>query len=235
MTESVVQDSVQAFLHGASAGALSVVLLRYPRIGSGLLTGAVAALIALATGNMWGIPTGSGPQVGAVVTMAVAAGVGHERVRSRSRDAVADLALLVSLLGVWLAVPENGPAVLAAGTLGGLWLARERGRAWVGVGPSGLAAWAVLVGYVGREFALVGGLGCLSVLAAASIPLPVRPLLAPWPWFVLANGAVAFASARWIGVAPGASWTRVGLVASAAVIASLLTRPQAQESRVEAR
>lgn len=211
---------------GAGAGALTVGLSMLLRRSPGWLLGVMAPVLALFASSWLSWTDPIGEWVVAWLVVGLLAGLGYERVGGGSF--VAPLLLLGGLGGVWLAVPENNPALVVAGTVVGLALFGRLSDPGVGWGLSVAAAWTVVLGARVTGWSFVGGLLCLSPLVAVGLRTTVvsrvRGRLAPWPWLVAGGGAVSFAAARWVGVAPDASWARVVVVSAAAGALALVVR-----------
>jgi hypothetical protein len=141
---------------------------------------------------------------------------------------------LVSAAGVWAAVPETGPALLAAGCLTGLFataaITRSRWGPQAGVGVAVLLAWAVLSGAAGRPWAVVGGALCAGVAPW----LGLRPLLpsvswgwTPGPWLLGVHAGLVLLASRWIGIVPNPGAGRVVTVAVVGLAVAVVTRQKA--------
>lgn len=221
----LTETNLRLVVIGAGAGALAVGLTMLLRRSPGWLVGAVAPVLALFASS-WSWTDPPGEWVVAWLVLGLLAGLGYERAGGGSF--VAPLLLLGGLGGVWLAVPENNPALVVAGVVVGLALFGRLSDPGVGWGLSVAAAWAVVLGARDTGWSFVGGLLCLSPLVAVGLRTTllsgVRGRLAPWPWLVAGGGAVSFAAARWVGVAPDASWARVVAVGGAAGALALLVR-----------
>lgn len=218
--------NVRLLVIGAGGGALTVGLSMLLRRSPGWLLGAVAPPLALFASSWLSWTDPIGEWVVAWLVVGLLAGLGYERVGGGSF--VAPLLLLGGLGGVWLAVPENNPALVVGGVVVGLALFGRLSDPGVGWGLSVAAAWAVVLGARDTGWSFVGGLLCLSPLVAVGLRTTVlsgvRGRLASWPWLVAGGGAVSFAAARWVGVAPDASWPRVVVVGAAAGALALLVR-----------
>jgi hypothetical protein len=138
---------------------------------------------------------------------------------------------LISAVGVWAAVPETGPAVLAAGCLIGLAaMAAATGSELspsAGAGMAAILGWAALTGAVGRPWATIGGVLCTG----AAPWFAFMPLLSVAErrrqlglWFLCAHAGLAALAARWIAADPHAGWTRAGTLAAAGVVLAAFTR-----------
>ena len=222
----LTEENLRLVVVGAGASALTVGLSMLLRRSLGWLLGAVAPLLALFASSWLSWTDPIGEWVVAWLVVGLLAGLGYERVGGG--PFVAPLLLLGGLGGVWLAVPENNPALVVAGLVVGLALFGRLSDPGVGWGLSVAAAWAVVLGARDTGWSFVGGLLCLSPLVAVGLRTTllssVRGRLAPWPWLVAGGGAVSFAAARWVGVAPDASWARVAVVGAAAGALALLVR-----------
>lgn len=227
------QQNLRLALLGAAAAALTVVVLRkWPgRATSGWLIGAVANLLGLYMTNWHRWPDPVAWRLIAAVVIAALAGLGYEKLRLASsvRPWVPALVLLTCCGGVWLAVPENSPVIVVAGVIIGLLLSGQLYAPAVGYALTAAAAWSVLVGARSTGYSFDGGL--LSFAPLAALP-PVhlfrhrrRLRLPPWPWLVVGSSGVAFAAARWVGVAPDATWPRIAVVAAAALVVARVAGP----------
>jgi hypothetical protein len=177
-----------------------------------------AVLAAVLTGRFdrprWSVPVAGG----AVVTLV--GGAGATRLLSEPSTDWRWVAVgaVVSLTGVWVGVPETGPAVLTAGLLVGLTLtAAVTDARWAPSSALGLCllfGWAALSGAAGRPWATVGGALCTGL--APWLSFPVARFRGDPPsgrWLLAAHMLVVLAAARWIAVRPDAGWLRVTMVA----------------------
>ncbi len=226
------------------------------RLGlSGLATGAVAGLAWRAAGRArWGgtpfvlaILAAAGlsgrsdwprwdamTATGAFVVLLAGAGAGRLLADPAAGWGWVAAGSLVSALGVWAAVPETGPALLAGGGLTGLAataaLIRSRWGPAAGVGVAAVLGWAALSGAAGRPWAAVGGALCCGVAPwFAARPLLPSPSWSrsPAPWLLGAHVVLVILAARWIGVVPHAGWPRVAAVAAAGLAVAVATRRRA--------
>ncbi|WP_436796300.1 hypothetical protein [Actinospongicola halichondriae] len=129
--------------------------------------------------------------------------------------------------GVWLGVPENDPVLIVVGVIVGLLAVGRHRDAGVGWGLGLALAWTVVIGSVDTGWSFVGGLLCLSPLVAVALrPLVPAPRfsLAAWPWVVVGAWSVSLVAARWVAVAPDATWTRVVAVGAGAAALGLVVR-----------
>lgn len=222
----LTEHNLRLLVVGAGAGALTVGLSMLLRRSPGWLLGAVAPVLALFGSSWMSWTDPSGEWAVSWLAVGLLAGLGYERVGGGSY--VAPLLLLGGLGGVWLAVPENNPALVVAGAVVGLALFGRLSEPGVGWGLSVAAAWTVVLGARVTGWSFVGGLLCLSPLVAVGLRTTllagVRGRLVVWPWLVAGGGAVSFAAARWVGVAPDASWARVVVVGAAAGLLALIVR-----------
>ncbi len=141
---------------------------------------------------------------------------------------------LVSAAGVWAAVPETGPAILAGAGITGLAGAsaatRVRWAPTAGVGVAAVLGWAALSGAVGRPWALVGGALCTGMAPWIAVQplLPASPLRQrPGLWLLGAHSVLVLVAARWIAVVPDPGWIRVGLVAAGGLVVAVAFRCRA--------
>lgn len=221
----LTEANLRLVVLGAGGAVLAVALLGLLRRSPGWLVGVVAPGLGLfAAGSLdWPDPTVE--WLASAVVVGLLAGHGYEQVRSS--PPVAPLLLLATVGGVWLAVPENNPALVVAGGVVGLALAGRVTDPGVGWGLATAAAWPVLLGARPFGWSFVGGLLCLSPLVAVGLRSWVRGVrgwLPAWPWLVIGGGAVSSAAARWVGVAPDATWTRVGVIAVLAGVVAVVWR-----------
>lgn len=228
LDEYLTASNLRVLLIGAGAGALSVGLLQLLRRPPAWLAGVAGPLLALAATGWWEWPDPSLERLVAVVVVGLVAGAGHERLRAAGRSFVAPLVLVACAGGVWLAVPENDPVAAVAGVVAGLAVVGRATSPGVGYGLAAAVAWSVLLGGGAGDWPFVGGLLCLSPLVAVALlsvsPWRRRGCLPAWPWLAIGSAAVAFASARWIGVAPDATWLRVAVVGAGAAGLAVVTR-----------
>ncbi len=222
----VAAQNGRLLLTGAGAAALTVALLGWLRHRPRWMAGWVAPVVALfAIGWLQWPEAAAGTRIAVTLGVGLLAGAGVDR---RSVPAsVRVLALLAAAGGVWLAVPENSPITAVIGVVLGLVVVGgvvDRGG---GYGLALAVAWTALLGARSTGYSFDGGLLCLSPLAA----LPVvdalrrgRGWLAPWPWFVAGASGLAFAAARWVGVAPDATGVRIAVVAGGAALVAAVVR-----------
>jgi len=172
--------------------------------------------------------------VGGLIVVLAAAGVVRFLGDSGLHWRWVGVAALVSAGGVWAAVPETGPALVAGGALAGLVAAGLlTGARWApsaGVGVAAALGWAALSGASDRPWAALGGALCAGVAPW----LAVRPVLPtprwsgrPGPWFLAGHLGLVIASSRWIAIDPRPDWGRVSVVAIAGVLVAMAYRPQA--------
>jgi hypothetical protein len=139
---------------------------------------------------------------------------------------------LVSAGGIYIGVPETGPAVIVGGVLtglaGALVVTRSRWCPSAGAGVAVALGWAALSGATGRPWAAVGGALCTGLAPWFAL----RPLLAhfrsgrpPGTWLLGMHVMLVFLGARWIGVDPDPGWFRVVVVVLAGLAVVAATRP----------
>lgn len=90
------------------------------------------------------------------------------------------LAIAITVGGVWATVPDTEEAAVLVGAMSALfvltWLPRRGRLALVGAEFASLiVAWVVVVGSVGRDGAVIGGLGALASLGLLRLILVRRP------------------------------------------------------------
>jgi hypothetical protein len=191
------------------------------------LSAAVGIVVAVGAGLFRDPSTGT---VVAAVVVAAAAGIGWARLCLTRPVEVVATTVLLSAIGVWLAVPDTeapvaGAAALAAMVALALVSRRDTGP-WPGWG-SGLAilgwvavaaviALAAAWGASGRTSTLPGALGCFGVaLVVPWIALVVRREgMTGWTLVVAQAAAIVLAS-RWAARATGSF---EGLLRTAAVL-----------------
>ncbi len=216
--EYFTESNLRWFVIGAGSGALAAGLVDLLRRRPGWLVGVVAPVVAFFASGWLDWPDPQLSWVVAVVVVGLVAGHGFEQVRSAGPGFVPPLLLLGCAAGVWLAVPENDPALVVAGAVVGLAVVRRTGDPGIGWGLCLALAWSAALGARVTGWSFVGGLLSLAPLVAVGVRswLPGlrhrRGVLPTWPWLVISGGAVSFAAARWVGVAPDATWSRVALV-----------------------
>lgn len=198
----------------------------------------VAALAAARLTRRSDWPSFDDPMLAAGGLVTVLAGAGAARYLADRANHWAWVAGggLISAAGVWMGVPETGPAVLAVGSLTGLLAAAVlTGACWAptaGVGLAAVLGWASLSGAAGRPWAALGGALCTGVAPW----LALRPLLpgrrgirsrSQRPWLLAAHAVLVVLSARWIGVDPDAGWGKIAIVAFAGIVVARSTSRQA--------
>lgn len=172
--------------------------------------------------------------VGGLVTLAAAVGAARLLADPSTDWRWVAAGGLFSAAGVWAAVPETGPAVLAGGSLTGLfvtgWLSRCGWRPTAGLGMAAVVGWAALSGAAGRPWAALGGAMCTGMAPFFA----VRPRVTLTsrsrnlgPWLLGAHVLLVMLAARWIGVTPHAGWLRVGALAAVGLAVALITRGRA--------
>jgi hypothetical protein len=225
---------VRLLLGGLAAGtAVGLIAARRGARCWGPAAVLTAAVWGAAATGRWDGPTGRSVELALAALVLCAAGAGTVVIAGTGRQAwrwVAAGALL-SLSGVFLAVPETGPAVVAAGVTLGLVGAAVSTRS--GIAPLGGAALAVLVGWaalsgaVGRSSAVLGGCLCtgLAPWLALRGRLPTdRWGLRPGWWLLAVHGALVIAAARWVAIAPTVQVDRASVLIAAALLTTIATR-----------
>lgn len=137
----------------------------------------------------------------------------------------------VSAVGVWAAVPETGPPILAGACLTGLATTAAFTRSSLapaaGAGMAAIVGWAALSGAGGRPWAAIGGVLCTGVapwfVLRPLLPLPVRSWR-PGPWLLCGHAVLAVLAARWIAVNPHAGWSRVTTIAIVGLAVAVVPR-----------
>ncbi len=221
--------NLRLLLIGAGAGALAVVAVAQFRARPRWLAGWLGPAIGLFAIDWlrWPHPAPGPARVVIAVVVGVLVGAGYERLGNRPFVAV--LTLLAGAGGVWLAVPENSPVAVVIGGVLGLAVAGAVTAPGVGYGLGVAVSWTVLVGARLRGYSFEGGMLCLAPMAALPVVDAVRRghrgLLPSWPWMVAGTAGLAFAAARWVGVAPDATWLRIGMIGvGAAALAGAVRR-----------
>lgn len=228
--EYASEQNVRLLLAGAGSGALAVALLARLRTVRGEVLGLVAPALALFVTGWWGWPEPSGARLAAVVVLGGLAGLGYERLAAgRGHDWLAPLVFLACCGGVWLGVPENSPVTALMGVVLGLAVLGRALDVGLGYGLGLALGWTVLIGARSTGWSFDGGLLALAPLAVVPALWRVvrgrgRGLLPPWPVYVATSGLLAFAAARWVGVAPDATWARVAVVGVGAATAAVVCR-----------
>jgi hypothetical protein len=165
---------------------------------------------------------------GALLTVLAGAGTARVLADPAVRWGWVASGAIVSAAGVWVGVPETGPALLAGGAVAGLAaaarLTRSRWEPSGGLGVAAVLGWAALSGAAGQQWAAIGGSLCFGVA----------------PWFAFVPGArrrsrsaglalfgahivLVVLAARWIAVDPDAGWGRVSIVAAAGLAVAVVT------------
>ncbi|MDZ7674079.1 MAG: hypothetical protein U5K30_03295 [Acidimicrobiales bacterium] len=218
---------------GVGSGALVGAVARRIRWSPSWLHGYLAPALGLFVAGWWSQPDASVGRVMTAVVVGVLAGRGYDRLSMPTGGRAA--VLLVALAGVWLAVPENDPAVVVAGAVVGLGVVGKVDDAGAGYGLSVAVAWTVVLGAGSTPWSFAGGLLGLAPLACvAVVPFrrsPQLPAVRGWLWFLAGSGGVAVLAARWVGVAPAATWLRVGIVCAVAIVVASFTAPSGAPRR----
>jgi hypothetical protein len=211
-------DSFRLGLSGLAAGVLVGIAWRVVgRVRWGAAPFVLAVLVAARSNGRNDWPHWSTVLIaGGLVTTLAAFGGARLLVDPSVRWEWVAAGALASAAGVWVAVPETGPAILVGGALGGLASSSVVTRcAWspgAGFGIAAILGWAALSGAAGRPWAAVGGALCAGVAPWVAL----RPFLPTFSCGRHAGGVLfaghvvlVIAAARWIGVVPQAGWHRV--------------------------
>lgn len=232
LPDYVTEDNIRLLFVGAGATTLIATLLQRFRVGAWWLLGWLASVLGFFVARWLDWPDPPVHRLVPTIVVGALAAVGLERLRAFGASVADRTWTMLAICGaVWLAIPENRPIVVIAGAVLALALCRPRSDPrWLDSGFVFAISWAVLLGAHIRDFALVGGLLCSAPLVGAALvgALPGgrwRFSVSVWPWFIAGTAALGFASARWVGVAPDASWVRVGVIgASGLVLAAIVRR-----------
>jgi len=152
-------------------------------------------------------------------------------------------AVLVSAIAAWGGVPETSGILVVGSTIAGLEAAAVVRRRPVTITAHVLMALAV--GGVTIASAHPGGLrevgaaACLGLILwwplgqviRIAVPGSRRVGTVAGGWLLGGHAVVAVAAARWIAVDPGATWTRVGVLALAGTALSSLHRSPTRMER----
>ncbi len=230
MTDTyLTQGNLRLLVIGASAAALSIALVALLRGRPRWIAGWLGPALGLfAIGWLrWPEPSPDVVRVAAALVVGLLAGAGYERTTRPPQVAV--LTLLAAAGGVWLAVPENSPVAIVIGVVLGLALCGAAVAPGVGYGLGLALSWTVLLGARTHGYSFDGGMLCLAAPAALSVVDALRRRgsggwLPAWPWLVVGTAALSFASARWIGVAPDATWPRMAVIGAGAAALAVLVR-----------
>jgi hypothetical protein len=192
-----------------------------------LLAGAVAASLAL-TGAAF-------PADGRVVVVAAAtgvvAGIGAHRLERRVAPAVTASSVLLTALGVWLAVPDAEAPVVVLGAVAvwgvaAWWLpaVAEPGRVVDWMALTAVVGWVAAVGSRGRPAAIAGALACWGVVLVVPVVAGIVHRV-PSPVAVVGlQVAAVLAASRWAArvdeVADGIARSVVVLVVTGALAAA---------------
>jgi hypothetical protein len=241
----LLEQDLPLVVTGLAAG-VTVGLLRRPggrRWGAGPVIVALVVALLVSGRSDLPVPRSLAAVIGAAITVAAVVGTSRVLAPPARWEPVAAGALL-SVVAVWVGVPETGPVAVTAGVVAGLAGAtRLTGARWAPSAGGAVAAaigWAAASGAAGRPWAALGGALCAGVAPWLSLPLlrPARPPAAPAdpstdrrdrpgpaggaPWLLVAHGAVALVAARWVAAGAGASWSRAAAVALAGAVASAI-------------
>jgi hypothetical protein len=229
-------ENIRLGLSGLAAGFVVGLVWRVViRVRWGGLPVVLAVLIAAHhTGRTDRFRWDSAATVSTFVLLLAGLGMAQLVARFAIGSVWAAVGSLVSAGGVYVGVPETGPAVVVAGALSGLAAALAvTGSRWAptaGLGMAAVLGWAAMSGAVGRPWAVVGGALCTGVAPwfglRTLLPTPRRQWR-PGPWLLGAHVTLVILAARWIGVAPDAGWLRVAAVAAAGLAIAMATqRPE---------
>ena len=225
----LTEGNLRLLVVGAGAAALGAALLTLLRDRPRWIAGLLGPAIALFAIDWLRWPDPSPDLIRLAVAVVVGLLVGTAYERDAGPPFVAVLVLLASAGGVWLAIPENSPTAVVIGAVLGLVVSGVASAPGVGYGLGLALSWTVVLGARARGYSFDGGMLCLAPMAALPLVDVVRRgrrgLLAPWPWLVVGTAGLSFAAARWVGVAPDATWLRIALIgAGAAALAALVRR-----------
>jgi len=236
-----------------------------PLAVTGIAVGVTVGLLRRAGGRRWGagpvivamvaallvsgrfavpVPRSLAAVAGAAVTLAAMRGASRLLVPPARWEPVA-IGAWVSVVAVWVGVPETGPVAVTAGVVAGLaGVTRLTGARWVPQAGAAVAAaigWAAAAGAGDRPWAALGGALCAGVApwlswspvqrfrAAGAATSPAGPSTdrrarpgpaVGTPWLLVVHGAVALVAARWVAASAGASWSRAATVVVIGVAAS---------------
>jgi hypothetical protein len=231
---TLTASNLSMLLVGIGAGAVASILAR----GSG--RGAIAwwvptcaVAVAMVATKRWddAAPYHAIDLAGLAVGVWVAVGAALLHRASRLSGTI-PAAVVISLGGVWMAVPENGQVIVLLGVLAGLVLAATSAPARLTPGSvavlAGSVAWAVAAGAAHTDLRYVGALLCTGLLLWWPTTLAGRGRLPGSREQILVVGAthvsLVVAAARWIGSAGDATWARVAVVVATGAVASVTIR-----------
>ena len=232
----VTSDAIRLGTFGLVAGmAVGFAWRTAGRLRWGVAPFMMTVVIAAALSGRSDWPHWSGMVgAGAIVTLFAGVGAGRLLANPAIHWSWVGAGALISVAGVWAAVPETGPALVVGGGLVGLSAAAGLTRAhWspaAGAGAATVLGWAALSGSAGYPWAALGGALCTGVAPWFALSRMLPTTAASWcprRWVFGAHVALVVIAARWIGVDPHAQWGRVAVVAFAGIVVSVTSQRQA--------
>jgi hypothetical protein len=231
---TLTASNLSLLLVGIGAGAVASILARSS--GRGVVSWwmpTCAVAVAMVATKRWddAAPYRAIDLAGLAVGVWVAVGAALLHRASRPSGTI-PMAVVISLGGIWLAVPENGQVLVLLGVLAGLVLSATNGPPRLSPGAvavlAGSVAWAVAIGFAHTDLRYVGALLCTGLLLWWPITLAGRGSPPASRRQLLVVGAthvcLVVVAARWIGSAGDATWARVAVVVAAGGVASATIR-----------